>query len=67
MGDDDQIRNELGSLQEEHRTLDDMIADLGEAANNFNQLQMRRLKKRKLWIKDRISHLLSELQPDIIA
>lgn len=67
MGDDDKIRDELVSLQEEHRSLDGMICDLGDAANSFNQLQMRRLKKRKLWLKDRISHLLSELQPDIIA
>lgn len=67
MGDEDQIRSELDSLQEEHRTLDSMIESLAVAANNFNQLQIRRLKKRKLWLKDRISHLHSELQPDIIA
>lgn len=67
MGEDDQIRAEIGSLKEEHQSLDSMICDMDGGANNFDQLQMRRLKKRKLWLKDRISHLLDDLQPDIIA
>lgn len=68
MGDDDQIRAELDSLQEEHQNLDAMIGDIGvTTTTTFDQLQMRRLKKRKLWLKDRISFLHSQLEPDIIA
>ncbi len=67
MGEDEQIRGELDSLKEEHRSLDMMIGNISDGSSSFDQLHLRRLKKRKLWVKDRISHLLTELQPDIIA
>lgn len=66
MGEEEIIRSELDSLKQEHQSLNSMIEGMDET-NSFNQLQIRRLKKRKLWIKDRISHLMAELQPDIIA
>jgi hypothetical protein len=56
----------LESLRSEHRDLDAVIARLAEKGP-FDQLQMQRLKKRKLVLKDRIIQLESQLLPDIIA
>jgi hypothetical protein len=60
------LRRRLEELRSEHRDLDDVIARLQEAAP-FNQLQLQRLKKRKLLLKDQITQLESKLLPDIIA
>jgi hypothetical protein len=60
------LRRRLEELRSEHRDLDDVIARLSEAAP-FNQLQLQRLKKRKLALKDQITQLESKLLPDIIA
>ncbi|HHJ18893.1 MAG TPA: DUF465 domain-containing protein [Gammaproteobacteria bacterium] len=60
------IRQELYELQMEHQALDAMIHRMaGEAT--VDQLQIRRLKKTKLRLKDRIEHLRSELIPDLDA
>jgi hypothetical protein len=56
----------LESLRIEHRDLDEVIDRLSEASP-FNQLQLQRLKKRKLVLKDLITKLESQLLPDIIA
>ena len=56
----------LASLRSEHRDLDEVIARLAETAP-FDQLQLKRLKKRKLVLKDLITRLESQLLPDIIA
>ena len=56
----------LQQLRAEHRDLDDVIQRLAETSP-FNQLQIQRLKKRKLLLKDLIAQLESELLPDIIA
>lgn len=64
--DRDELRRELENLKLEHRDLDDVIAQLSEAAQ-FNQLQLQRLKKRKLGLKDQIARIESKLLPDIIA
>lgn len=53
-------------LKLEHRDLDDVIARIADQAP-FDQLQMQRLKKRKLGLKDQIAKLESQLLPDIIA
>ena len=50
----------------EHRDLDDVIARLIEKAP-YDQLQLQRLKKRKLRLKDVISRIVNDLRPDIIA
>jgi hypothetical protein len=50
----------------EHRDLDDVIARLLENAP-FDQLQLVRLKKRKLLLKDEVAKLQSRMLPDIIA
>jgi hypothetical protein len=60
------LRTKLAALTVEHRDLDDVIARLSERAP-FDQLQLQRLKKRKLALKDQISKIESELLPDIIA
>ena len=59
------IKQKLAALVSEHRDLDQVIAQL--AANSSDQLQIQRLKKRKLALKDMIARLESLLLPDIIA
>jgi hypothetical protein len=60
------IKAKLEALRSEHRDLDDVIDRLIERAP-FDQLQLQRLKKRKLGLKDQITRLESQLIPDIIA
>lgn len=64
--DTDNIRARLEQLRLEHRDLDDVIRRLAEDAAP-NLLQIQRLKKRKLAIKDLIARLESGAIPDIIA
>lgn len=64
--DTEELRAKLATLKSEHRDLDEVIARLSEHAP-FDQLQLQRLKKRKLLLKDQISKIESELLPDIIA
>lgn len=66
MEDQDALRRKLEVLRAEHRDLDDVIARIAEALP-FDQLQMQRLKKRKLALKDQITKMESLLVPDIIA
>lgn len=60
------IRQKLTELISEHRDLDDVIGRIA-AAGPFDQLQIQRLKKRKLILKDQIAKLENQLLPDIIA
>ena len=60
------IKAKLEALKSEHRDLDEVIDRLIEKAP-FDQLQLQRLKKRKLSLKDQIIRLESQLIPDIIA
>ena len=60
------LRAKLVALKTEHRDLDGVIARVAERAP-YDQLQLQRLKKRKLLLKDQISKIESELLPDIIA
>ncbi len=62
----EQMRRKLAELKSEHRDLDDVIAHLSETLP-FDQLQLQRLKKRKLSLKDQILKLEDALLPDIIA
>ncbi len=63
---EDLRRMQLAELRVEHRDLDDAITRLLEGPY-VDQLQVRRMKKRKLLLKDVISHLESELIPDLDA
>jgi hypothetical protein len=56
----------LRELRIEHRDLDDVIARL-QLDFRVDELQMKRLKKRKLLLKDQITRLESELIPDLNA
>jgi len=62
----EQLREQLHQLQLEHRDLDDVIARLHEDPS-VDQLQLSRLKKRKLYIKDAIARLESKIIPDLNA
>jgi hypothetical protein len=62
----EELRSRLEEKRTEHRDLDDVIARLIEKAP-FDQLQLQRLKKRKLGLKDAILRLENEVYPDIIA
>ncbi|MDH3280344.1 MAG: YdcH family protein [Gammaproteobacteria bacterium] len=60
------IEQRIAELEVEHRDLDDVILRLEEAVY-VDQLQLRRLKKRKLQLKDEIARRKSELIPDLPA
>ncbi len=61
-----QLRAKLRALEQEHRDLDQQIALL-ESNGSSDQLQLRRLKKMKLSLKDQISMVEGQIIPDIIA
>ncbi|KQO72592.1 hypothetical protein ASG60_06325 [Methylobacterium sp. Leaf469] len=58
--------DELERLKQEHRDLDGAI-DALELSVAGDQLQIQRLKKRKLSLRDRISYIEDQITPDIIA
>ncbi len=62
----EELEQRLQALRVEHRDLDCAIAALGHAAAT-DQLQMARLKKRKLRLRDEIMMIENALIPDIIA
>ncbi|MBC8337938.1 MAG: DUF465 domain-containing protein [Rhodospirillales bacterium] len=66
MSDKDDLGEKLSDLTTEHRRLDDEIAECLETPP-FDQLEIQRLKKRKLVLKDKINTIKSQLLPDIIA
>jgi hypothetical protein len=63
---DRELRDELVKLRAEHRELDDEIVRL-ESSATADQLLVKRLKKRKLQLKDQITSVEDQLLPDIIA
>ncbi len=63
---EDEMRKRLESLRIEHRDLDAAIDALTES-DSTDQLQIARLKKRKLRLKDQIALIEDALLPDIIA
>jgi hypothetical protein len=63
---DGELREELVRLRNEHRMLDEEIVAL-EAMGGHDQLNIRRLKKKKLVVKDQITAIEDQLLPDIIA
>lgn len=64
--DEDAIRAHLASIIQEHRDLDGAIVAV-QSAGTFDLLQVQRLKKRKLVLKDEIEKFANMLVPDIIA
>lgn len=65
-GQNQEIRSKLESLRIEHRDLDTAISRLADDPH-VNELQLKRLKKRKLQLKDYIAKLESLLIPDLDA
>ncbi len=66
MNDDESTPQQLEALKAEHRQLDDQIAAM-VADGSGDQLELARLKKRKLRLKDQIQLLVDRSIPDIIA
>jgi len=66
MKNDDVLRVELEVFRQEHRDLDTAITAMVERGTG-DQLTIRRLKKKKLRLKDMISMIEDRLTPDIIA
>ena len=64
--DESEIRARIAALSEEHRDLDDAIVQLGSNPAT-DQLELRRMKKRKLRLKDQIAWWESRLIPDLDA
>lgn len=60
------IKDRITQLKIEHRDLDDVIGRLNET-NTQDDLQLRRLKRRKLMLKDQITWLERQLSPDVPA
>jgi len=60
------LRKNITELEEEHRALDRHISELMLDAN-IDLLEIRRMKKRKLAIKDAVERLRSQLIPDLNA
>ncbi|HXE89100.1 MAG TPA: DUF465 domain-containing protein [Hyphomicrobiaceae bacterium] len=64
--DERELREQLARLRAEHRELDGLL--LAEVTSPLcDQLQIKRLKKRKLALKDKIAAIEDQLLPDIIA
>jgi len=61
-----ELREELARLQQEHRDLDAAIAAL-QGSPGSDLIQVQRLKKRKLILRDRIRAVEDAITPDIIA
>ena len=66
MNDDETAAQQLAALKLEHRALDEQIAALVEEGA-ADQLELARLKKRKLRLKDEIERMRDRSVPDIIA
>jgi hypothetical protein len=61
-----ELRAQLARLRQEHRDLDAAIEAL-QSSPASDILQVQRLKKRKLFLRDRMTHIEDQLTPDIIA
>ena len=66
MEDTNKLLKVLKNYEQEHRDLDEILIQLQEK-NTVDLLQIQRLKKRKLVLKDKIIDIKNKLEPDIIA
>ncbi len=67
MDEEEVLRLKLGELRRRHRSLDDAIAALEGTVMGRDSLDLRRLKKEKLALRDEIQRIEDRLTPDIIA
>lgn len=66
MEDIEELREKLIELEQEHKDLDEVIDRL-RSTPPVDFLQMKRLQKKKLFLKDQIQKIRSDIIPDIIA
>lgn len=66
MKQNNELIKELESLELEHRNLDNLIIRL-RGEKTIDLLQIQKLKKRKLILKDKINYIKNKIEPDIIA
>ena len=66
MNDTNKLVELLKNFEQEHRDLDEILIQLQEK-NTVDFLQIQRLKKRKLILKDKINDIKNKIEPDIIA
>lgn len=66
MLDKESLTIRLQELRQEHRDLDAAI-DALQSSSRYDQLQLQRLKKKKLSLRDEISRIQDQIYPDIIA
>ena len=66
MNDSDKLIEALKNFEQEHRDLDEILIQLQEK-KTVDFLQIQRLKKRKLVLKDKIIDIKNKIEPDIIA
>lgn len=66
MEDIQELEEKLAELEREHKDLDDIIDRLRNTPP-VDFLQMKRLQKKKLFLKDQIQQIRSDIIPDIIA
>jgi len=66
MNENSKLLEKLKEYEQEHSDLDQILIQLQEK-HTVDFLQIQRLKKRKLVLKDRIEHLKNDLEPDSIA
>lgn len=64
--DEEALRHRLVELRQEHRDLDEAIEAM-QASPSADQIRLRRLKKRRLQLKDAIARVESRLIPDLNA
>ena len=67
MHDQEELAEKLAEYQSEHKALDNMIDRLMASDQPVNLFEMQSLKKKKLWLKDMIEKIRSDLIDDIIA
>ena len=66
MNDSNKLIETLKNFEQEHRDLDEILIQLQEK-KTVDFLQIQRLKKRKLILKDKIIDIRNKIEPDIIA
>jgi len=66
MNENSKLLEKLKEYEQEHSDLDQILIQLQEK-HTVDFLQIQRIKKRKLVLKDRIAHLRNDLEPDSIA
>ena len=67
MEDQEELQLKLAEYRSEHSALDDMIERALASDQPINLFHMQQLKKKKLWLKDMINKIESDLIDDIIA